>query len=95
MAILVFMFVFSFIGGLISPYKQDQFFYADKTIRREFAAVIKNTEFRYSSADDSVFGLPAQAQAMLAIQQQKDGFTYRDNRFTLTKEGGGLFTASL
>ena len=38
MAILVFMFVFSFIGGLISPYKQDQFFYADKTIRREFAA---------------------------------------------------------
>lgn len=56
MAILVFMFVFSFIGGLISPYKQDQSFYADKTIRREFAAVIKNTEFRYSSADDSVFG---------------------------------------
>ena len=86
MAILVFMFVFSFIGGLISPYEQDKFFYADKTIRREFAAVIKNTEFRYSSADDSVFGLPAQAQAMLAIQQQKDGFTYRDNRFTLTKE---------
>lgn len=49
MAILVFMFVFSFIGGLISPYEQDKFFYADKTIRREFAAVIKNTEFRYSS----------------------------------------------
>ena len=86
MAILLFMFVFSFIGGLISPYEQDKFFYADKTIRREFAAVIKNTEFRYSSADDSVFGLPAQAQAMLAIQQQKDAFTYRDNRFTLTKE---------
>ena len=88
MAILVFMFVFSFIGGVISPYKQDQFFYADKTIRREFAAVIKNTEFRYSSADDSVFGLPAQAQAMLAIQQQKDGFTYRDNRFTHELFGG-------
>ena len=34
MAILVFMFVFSFIGGLISPYEQDKFFYADKTIRR-------------------------------------------------------------
>ena len=27
MAILVFMFVFSFIGGLISPYEQDKFFY--------------------------------------------------------------------
>ena len=95
MAILVFMFVFSFIGGLISPYKQDQFFYADKTIRREFAAVIKNTEFRYSSADDSVFGLPAQAQAMLAIQQQKDGFTYRDNRFTLTKEAEDFYSVTV
>ena len=71
MAILLFMFVFSFIGGLISPYEQDKFFYADKTIRREFAAVIKNTEFRYSSADDSVFGLPAQAQAMLAINSRR------------------------
>lgn len=40
-----------------------------------------------------MFGLPAQAQAMLAIQQQKDGFTYRDNRFTLTKEAED-FTAS-
>ena len=95
MAILVFMFVFSFIGGLISPYKQDQFSYADKTIRRAFAAVIKNTEFRYSSADDSVFGLPAQAQAMLAIQQQKDGFTYRDNRFTLTKEAEDFYSVSV
>ena len=95
MAILVFMFVFSFIGGLISPYEQDKFFYADKTIRREFAAVIKNTEFRYSSADDSVFGLPAQAQAMLAIQQQKDGFTYRDNRFTLTKEAEDFYSVSV
>ena len=80
MAILLFMFVF---------------FYADKTIRREFAAVIKNTEFRYSSADDSVFGLPAQAQAMLAIQQQKDGFTYRDNRFTLTKEAEDFYSVSV
>ena len=95
MAILLFMFVFSFIGGLISPYEQDKFFYADKTIRREFAAVIKNTEFRYSSADDSVFGLPAQAQAMLAIQQQKDGFTYRDNRFTLTKEAEDFYSVSV
>ena len=37
LVILVFMFVFSFIGGLISPYGQDQFFYTDKTIRRDSA----------------------------------------------------------
>lgn len=41
-----------------------------------------------------MFGLPAQAQAMLAIQQQKDGFTYRDNRFTLTKEAEDFYSVS-
>ena len=29
MSILIFMFVFSFIGGLISPYGEDEFFYRD------------------------------------------------------------------
>ena len=42
-----------------------------------------------------MFGLPAQAQAMLAIQQQKDGFTYRDNRFTLTKEAEDFYSVSV
>ena len=44
LVILVFMFVFSFIGGLISPYGQDQFFYTDKTIRRNFGAAKEFTD---------------------------------------------------
>ncbi len=52
LVILVFMFVFSFIGGLISPYEQDKFFYADKTIRRDFGAAKENTEFQYASNND-------------------------------------------
>ena len=43
LVILIFMFVFSFIGGLVSPYGQDQFFYTDKTIRKSFGEAKENT----------------------------------------------------
>lgn len=62
LVILVFMFAFSFIGGLISPYGQDQFFYTDKTIRRNFGAAKENTEFQYASNNDEVFGLTARPE---------------------------------
>ena len=65
LVILIFMFVFSFIGGLVSPYGQDQFFYTDKTIRKSFGEAKENTEFRYGSNSDELFGLTAQAKAML------------------------------
>ena len=39
MIILIFMFAFSFIGGVISPYDQDQFFYREEAMSREFAVV--------------------------------------------------------
>lgn len=92
LVILVFMFVFSFIGGLISPYGQDQFFYTDKTIRRDFGAAKENTEFQYASNNDEVFGLTAQARAMLAIQQGKTTFSNKSDNFTLTKVSDDFYS---
>lgn len=39
------MFIFSFIGGLVSPYGQDQVFYRDDIQMKEYAALseIPNT----------------------------------------------------
>ena len=92
LVILVFMFVFSFIGGLISPYGQDQFFYTDKTIRRDFGAAKENTEFQYASNNDELFGLTAQARAMLAIQQGKTTFSNKSDNFTLTKVSDDFYS---
>ena len=36
LVILVFMFVFSFIGGIISPYSQDQRFYRVDSLSKEY-----------------------------------------------------------
>ena len=94
LVILVCMFVFSFIGGLVSPYGQDQFFYTDKTIRKSFGEAKENTEFRYGSNSDELFGLTAQAKAMLAIQQGKDSFNFSNHNYTMNKVSDEMFTIS-
>jgi len=94
LVILIFMFIFSFIGGLVSPYGQDQFFYTDKTIRKSFGEAKENTEFRYGSNSDELFGLTAQAKAMLAIQQGKDTFNFSNHNYTMDKVSDEMFTIS-
>ena len=94
LVILIFMFIFSFIGGLASPYGQDQFFYTDKTIRKSFGEAKENTEFRYGSNSDELFGLTAQAKAMLAIQQGKDSFNFSNHNYTMNKVSDEMFTIS-
>ena len=94
LVILIFMFVFSFIGGLVSPYGQDQFFYTDKTIRKSFGEAKENTEFRYGSNSDELFGLTAQAKALLAIQQGKDSFNFSNHNYTMNKVSDEMFTIS-
>ena len=94
LVILIFMFIFSFIGGLVSPYGQDQFFYTDKTIRKSFGEAKENTEFRYGSNSDELFGLTAQAKAMLAIQQGKDSFNFSNHNYTMNKVSDEMFTIS-
>ena len=44
LTILAVMFIFSFIGGLVSPYGQDQVFYRDDIQMKEYAALSENTD---------------------------------------------------
>ena len=94
LSILIFMFIFSFIGGLLSPYGEDELFYRDDFINKEFAVVTENTEFRYMAKDSSLFGSPAQAQTVLAIQKDSGGFTYGGNSYTVTQEGEDFYSIS-
>lgn len=90
--ILVLMFAFSFLGGLVSPYKQDQKFYRTDVQAKDYAGVLHNEEFRYTVADSSLFTGPAQAQTLLAIQRGNSEFTYRDVDYTLEKINDDLYT---
>ena len=86
MVILIAMFVFSFVGGIVSPYGQDQKFYRYDTQTKDYAGIIHNEEFRYTVADKSLFGSAVQAQAFLAIQKGKETFDYKGTSYSMTKE---------
>ena len=95
MIVLIAMFVFSFIGGIISPYEQDEKFYTTEYQLKEYAGVTKNEELRFATAPDQEFGGAVQAKTVLAIKQNASEFVYRDVTYKVTKEGENLHSVSL
>lgn len=92
LGILIFMFIFSFIGGMISPYEEDEVFYRVDYQKKEYAGVIKNEELRFASAEaDIKFDGIIQAQTMLAIQKKEQGFSYDDVNYSVVEEGKDLY----
>ncbi|NLC32531.1 MAG: ABC transporter permease [Clostridiales bacterium] len=79
--ILVVMFIFSFIGGLLSPYSQQETFYSTESMFKDYASATKNTELRYTVKEDEAFSKGAYARFLLSLGKQKtvfesDGKTY-------------------
>ena len=93
LTILAVMFIFSFIGGLISPYGQDEVFYRDDIQLKEYAAMSENTEYRYLVADGQEFGTILQAQLTLHMCKD-DSFSYKGVTYDVTEEGDSLYSVS-
>lgn len=92
LVILAFMTIFSFIGGMVSPYKQDQLFYRDELQSKQFAAVIENTELRYAVKDGEQFDSVSQAQFLLATIQGQQEFSVKDVKYSWTQEGDNFYS---
>ena len=95
LVILAIMFAFSFIGGLISPYKQDQLFYTTTYQKKEYAGAVKNNELRFMAAEGQDFGSIIQAQAVLAITTHKDSVEYSGVTYHVTQEGEDFYSIAL
>jgi len=76
LVILAFMFTFSFLGPLFSPYGQTQVFTGMGSMSKDYAGAIYNEELRYTVAEGETFGAAAQAQFLLAFGKDEDTFTY-------------------
>ena len=82
MVILIVMLAFSFIGGLLSPYKQQQVFRKQEAILHEYASGSLNQDLRYIVRDGESFSNIAAANFVLA-----------KNNGTATFEHGGVQVA--
>ncbi len=91
---LIAMFVFSFIGGLVSPYTQDQQFYRYEKQMKEYAGVVKNNDFRYLAAEGEKFDSILQAKFLLARENNEKTFTYKDTKYLVKQEGEDLYAIS-
>ena len=93
--ILAFMFVFSFVGGIVSPYREDQLFYRYDNQNKQWAAVTENTELRYVSENNNDFPSVARAKFVLALKSdsktfEAQGVTYR-YELVSDKEGDEIY----
>ncbi|MHC1786316.1 MAG: ABC transporter permease [Christensenellales bacterium] len=85
--ILVVMFIFSFIGGLLTPYRQDQTFFSTESMLKEYAGATRNSELRYTVADGESFSKGAYARMILAINNQEPHFTSNGKNYTYVAFG--------
>ena len=93
LVILTGMFLFSFLGGALTPYGQDQVFYRNEVQMKEYAGAAENTQFRYLTAPGQTFGAVLQAQFTL-IQGKGDSFTYQDTVYDVLEEAPDLYSIS-
>lgn len=94
LVILAVMFIFSFIGGVVSPYGQDELFYRYESQSKEYAAVTENATYRYATAEGQSFTGMLQAQFTIAMGKGATSFTYQDVTYNLSKEGEDFYVIS-
>ena len=85
--ILIFMFTFSFVGPLFSPYSQTQVFTGVGSMSKDYAGAIYNEELRYTVAEGEEFGSAARAQFLLALGKNEKTFTADDEIYYYEPEG--------
>ena len=94
LSFLLLMFLFSFVGGLISPYSEDQQFYHTVGQVKDVAGIREINDYIYAANGDEFTGT-VQSYAGLAISEGSDTFQCRDTTYTLTKEGKDFYSISL
>ncbi len=96
MIMLIVMFLFSFLGGVISPYSENQQFYTYEYQTKQYAGVVRNDEFRYLSADGQDFGSTAQAYFLLnynnAGSESDFSFEYKNVEYEAIHEGTDFYS---
>ena len=89
--IIVLMFIFSFIGGAISPYEENQVFRTTTMESKAYAGVRENTDFLYTDAPGKELPKLAKTQAILAINNGEESFVSQDVTYNLIKESDEFY----
>ena len=87
LVILVAMFVFSFIGGMISPYGESQVFRKTDHVWKDYAGATYNKSYIFETADGSEFPAAGQQKFILATNKGDSTFEADGVTYSLEKKG--------
>lgn len=89
--IILAMFLFAFLGGLVSPYDESQVFMGYEKMSKEYASVTLNKELRYTVVEGKEFPSAAKAALLLAVNKGETSFETMGVKYTLIKESDSLY----
>ncbi len=91
LVILVFMFIFSFAGGLFTPYGQSEVFKGTQTIPKDYAGATFNDELRYIVKTGMEFPNSARSKFILAVNKGLLTFDSGDSLYGYSMEGDNFY----
>ena len=92
--ILVTMFVFSFIGGMVSPYGESEVFRKTEATWKDYAGAGYNSNFIFRSVDGQELPAAAQQKFILAVNKSQESFDADGVTYMLEKCGEDFYTLS-
>ena len=91
-AIIAFMFLFSFVGGMIIPYSESQVFYTTEQILKDYAGASRIEQYQVVAADGVTLPSDIYSKTIIAASTKKYVFETRDKQILgLGKAGDEIF----
>ena len=87
LVILVTMFVFSFVGGMVSPYGESQVFRKTDHVWKDYAGATYNKSYIFTTANGAEFPAQGQQKFILATNKGNDSFEANDVTYGLEQKG--------
>ena len=87
LVILVAMFLFSFIGGMASPYNESQVFRKTDHVWKDYAGATYNKSYIFTTANGAEFPAQGQQKFILATNKGNDSFEANDVTYGLEQKG--------
>ena len=91
LVLLSLLFLFSFAGGWLSPYGQDQVFYREDVQWKEAAAVTENHAYRFTTAPGEAVDNLLEAKLALALETGEATVSHGDVTYRPERQGQALY----
>lgn len=85
------MFLFSFFGGILSPYSEHQVFYREELQLKEVASATHNSALRFTPAPGHSFDASVQAQLTLTAARQETSVAVEGSQYLLIPHGTDFY----